>query len=154
MARRVLASYFSEDKLADTLNEFKTKGYTSQDFLIFTAEISVESIHAHTDDILERLPSIRRSTNTQPLIKEIKHDLNDGSRVEPVAVSMDKLIELGISSEDAAAYGSEADDGNILILVNEEGVEDTGKKDTNTTVSIKPGDQTVNSTDTDTENGN
>lgn len=135
MARRVLASYFTEDKLADTLNEFKTRGFTSEDFLIFTAESSVTSIKTHTDDIMERLPQIRRSTDTAPLMQEVKRTFSDGSAEEPPVVSLDKLLELGIQSDQASAFGSEADDGNILILIREDNKED------NSSVNVKPGDQ-------------
>lgn len=119
MVRRVLASYFSEDKLVDTLTEFKMKGYTSEDFLIFTAEVDVNSIHAHTDEFLERLPTIRRDLNSGTVVEEIKKSFAEGSGTKPPFISLDKLIELGISREEASVYGIEADDGNILVLVEE-----------------------------------
>lgn len=138
MARRVLASYLSEEKLADTLNDFKTRQYDSKDFLIFTAETNVESIGAHTDDILNRLPVIRRTGKEGALIDEIKRSFSDGSNTEPPIVSLDKLTALGVPGDQASAYGKEADDGNILILVEEK----TGNDDLS--LQVDPGESVEN----------
>lgn len=117
MVKRVFGSYNSEEEAIHGVEELQEKGYKADDLLLMSNKDKREVLEENTNVEVKSSPI--SNGNGDSLIDKIKRAFTQETGPEDQATTQEKLVEHGLSEEQASRYAADVEDGKILIAADE-----------------------------------
>lgn len=114
--KRVFGSYKSEEEAIRTVEELQEKGYRAEDLLFLSNKNKREVLEESTEVEVKSSPL----SNNTSLLDKIKQAFTQEAGTEDQTPTEEKLIEYGLSKEQALNYADDVESGAILIAADEE----------------------------------
>lgn len=115
MEKRVFGSYNSEEEAISGVEELEGKGYMAKDLLLLSNKDKRAALEENTNVEVKSSPI----SNGNSLLDKIKRAFTQESDAEEPIGTQEKLVEYGLSKEQASYYAADIEDGKILIAADE-----------------------------------
>lgn len=115
MEKRVFGSYNSEEEAIHEVEELEEKGYMAKDLLLLSNKDKRAALEENTNVVVKSSPI----SNGNSLLDKIKRAFTQESDTDEPTGTLEKLVEYGLSKEQAAYYAADIEDGKILIAADE-----------------------------------
>lgn len=116
MVKRVFGSYSTEEEAIEGVKELQEKGYTAEDLLLLGNKDTQEVLEENTNVEVKSSPV----SNGNSLMDKIKRAFTQENGPEESTGTVNKLVEYGLSEEQASRYAPEVEEGKVLIAADEE----------------------------------
>ena len=116
MTKLIIGSYHSEDDAVNAVAVYELKGHLAKNIIILTNQNNINEIKKQTD--VEVKSNAPNSEEDSSLTDKIKKIFTYHSNIE--LDTREKLIEFGLSPEDASKCMTEVNSGKIVVLADDE----------------------------------
>ncbi|MDQ0247584.1 uncharacterized protein (TIGR02271 family) [Bacillus fengqiuensis] len=117
MTKQVVGTYNSENSVIEAIQELKSKGYDYNDMSIITNNQENRHFLEYRTEA-----AVHDMSKDMSLTEKIKSAFNDGESDNLEK----KLVDIGVSKNEATSYASDVNEGKILLIV--DSVNDIGYK--------------------------
>lgn len=117
MTKRIFDSYPSEEEALAAVTDLQTKGYKAEDLVLLSNKRTQAALEDRTD---VEVKSSSDGKGGDSFLDKIRRVFTQEEETEENPDTKKRLVEAGLSEEQAIRYAAEVDDGHILIAADEE----------------------------------
>lgn len=119
MTKRIVGTFKSEEEVLETLDALEAEGYLSKDLQILTTNKDADNLRGSTEVFVESGEAESEKAVKQSLIDKVKGAVPFMDDPEDPSLVREKLMEMGVSHEEAMKFAPSGDTGSIFIIAEE-----------------------------------
>lgn len=116
MSKLIVGSYLSEEEAVKAINVYELQGHEAKNIVVLTNDAHKKSLEKRTDVAVKSDTPENEETST--ITDKIKEFFTANANLE--LDTQDKLIEYGLSREDAIRCMADVNLGKIVVLADDE----------------------------------
>ncbi|GAB3061231.1 general stress protein [Virgibacillus ainsalahensis] len=117
MGQEVFGPFSARDEAVNLVNSLELKGYSAQNITVFTHRNDTSDMKKHTDvNVESNVTEEKREESFTDKVKKIFFNDNTEDTDSDI---YDKLMDLGMSDQQASKYIEEIESGKILVIADD-----------------------------------